>query len=99
MAGHPRTPCDVEGETVKRSRILWHAGLASLLTGSWSRPGPGWVEVGRRGMDKAEPREFRGTILVVFCLERISGRTVHDMACIVTGFHRVIPGWAVKSGI
>jgi hypothetical protein len=46
---------DVEDETVKRPRILWHADLASLLIGGWSRLGRGRVEVGRRGMDKAEP--------------------------------------------
>jgi hypothetical protein len=49
---------DVEDEMVKRPQILWHIGLASLLTGGWSRPGHGQVKVGRRGMDKAEPREF-----------------------------------------
>jgi hypothetical protein len=79
---------DVEDETVKRPQILWHAGLASLLTGGWSRPGQGRVEVDRRGMDQAEPREFRGTILVVFSLEGISGGIVPGMTCTVTSFHR-----------
>jgi hypothetical protein len=75
---------DVKDETVKRPRVLWRAGLASLLTGGWSRP----VEVGRRGMDKAEPQNFWGTTLVVFCLEGDSGGTVPGMVYTMTGFHR-----------
>jgi hypothetical protein len=85
---------DVKDKAVKRSRVLWRAGLASLLTGGWSRPDRGRVEVGRRGMDKAEPQDFRGTTLVVFCLEgdqwwNSARHCVYSDS--LTGFHR--PFW------
>jgi hypothetical protein len=90
---------DVEDETVKRLQILWHAGLASLLTGGWSRPDRGRVEVGRRGTDKAESREFRGMILVVFSLEGDQWRNSARHGVYSDRFSPPIPGWAVKSEI
>jgi hypothetical protein len=90
---------DVEDETVKRLGILWHAGLTSLLTGGWSRPGRGRVKVGRRGTDKAESRDFRGTILVVFSLEGDQWRNSARHVVYSDRFSPPIPGWAVKSEI
>jgi hypothetical protein len=55
--------------------------------------------VGRREMDKAEPREFRGTTLVVFCLERDQRRNSAPHDAYSDRFSPPIPGWTVKSGI
>jgi hypothetical protein len=55
--------------------------------------------VGRQGMDKAEPREFRGTILVVFCLERDQWQNSARHGVYSDRFSPPIPGWAVKSEI
>jgi hypothetical protein len=90
---------DVEDEMVKRLWILWHAGLASLLTGGWSRLGRGWVEVGRRGRDKAESREFWGMILVVFSLEGDQWWNSAWHGVYSDRFSPPIPGWTVKSEI
>jgi hypothetical protein len=90
---------DIEDETVKRLRILRHAGLASLLIGGWSRPGRGRVEVGRWEMDKAESQEFRGTILVVFSLKGDQWRNSAQHGVYSDKFSPPIPGWAVKSEI
>jgi hypothetical protein len=90
---------DVKDETVKRPRVLWRTGLASLLAGGWSRLGRGRVEVGRRGKDKAEPWDFWGTTLVVFCLEEDQWRNSARHGAYSDRFSPPILGWAVKSGI
>jgi hypothetical protein len=50
-------------------------------------------------MDKAEPRKFRGTTLVVFCLEGDQWRNSARHGMYNDRFSPPIPGWAVKSGI
>jgi hypothetical protein len=73
--------------------------LLSCLTGGWSRPGRERVEVGRRGIDKAEPRKFRGTTLVVFCLEGDQWWNSARHGVYSDRFSPPIPGWAVKREI
>jgi hypothetical protein len=90
---------DIKDETVKRPRVQWRACLASLLTDGWSRSGRGRVEVGRRGLDKAKPREFWGTTLVVFCLEGDQWWNSARHGMYSDRFSSPILGWAVKSGI
>jgi hypothetical protein len=65
----------------------------------WPAVGRGRVEVGRRGMDKAEPWEFRGMILVVFCLEEDQWRNSARHGVYSDRFSPPIPGWAVKNEI
>jgi hypothetical protein len=79
---------DVEDETVKRLRILWHASLAFLfdrrlveagsrwVDGEWIRPSPG--NLGVRYLSYSPSRV-------------ISGGIVLGMAHTVTDFHR--PSW------
>jgi hypothetical protein len=55
--------------------------------------------VGRWGMDKAEPWEFRGTILVVFSLEGDQWQNSARHGVYSDRFSQPIPGWVVKSEI
>jgi hypothetical protein len=57
------------------------------------------VEVGRRKMDKAESREFQGTILVVFFLEGDQWWNSARHGMYSDRFSPPILGWAVKSEI
>jgi hypothetical protein len=73
--------------------------LLSCLTGGWSRPGRGRVEVGRRWTDKAESWEFRGTTLVVFSLEGDQWWNSARYGAHSDRFSPPILRWPVKSEI
>jgi hypothetical protein len=50
-------------------------------------------------MDKAEPRKFQGTILVVFCLKGDQWRNSARHGVYSDRFSPPIPVWAVKSEV
>jgi hypothetical protein len=76
---------DVEDETVKRPRILWHAGLVPLLTGGWSRRGRGRVD---EEWIRPSPENFGVRHSPYSASRGISGGTVSGMVYTVTSFHR-----------
>jgi hypothetical protein len=96
MVGHPRTPWWRRGWDGKKTPDPVACKPCFLV---WLAVGRGRVEVGQRWMDKAESREFRGTILVVFSLEGDHWWNSVRHGTYGDRFLPPILGWAVKSEI
>jgi hypothetical protein len=96
MAGYPRTPWWRRGWDGEKTPGPVSCRPCFLV---WPAVGRGQVEVGRRWMDKAESREFRGTTLVVFSLEGDQWRNSARYGTHSDRFSPPFPGWTVKSEI